>query len=171
MSPKSNKAVRPFSDEYLFAYSAEHVVYEIDMFLWLVAVLGNSSTGLGASSPEDLARLHNIMIESCVLHLRNLIDFLYLDKPKPSDVIAADFFRQNEWNSLRPTISAVLEAARIRANKEMAHLTTDRIAGTTVEKAWNFIDLAVEIKSLMRLFAENALSERISPIIPSLLNR
>lgn len=171
MGEKSNMAVRPFTDEYLFSYSAEHVAYEIDMFLWLVDVLSNSSTGLGASSSEDVARLRNIIVESCVMHLRNLIDFLYLNKPQRSDVIAADFFRQTEWNNLRPKISAVLETARIRANKEMAHLTTDRIAGTSAEKAWNFIDLAAEIKSLMQLFAENALATRISPIIFALLIR
>jgi hypothetical protein len=169
MNRKPNTAVRSFTDEYLFAYSAEHVQYEIDMFFGLVGVLSDPSTGLGAPRPEDVPRLRNIMVESCVMHLRNLVDFLYLDRPQSSDVIAADFFRQTEWENLRPAISGILDAARVRANKEMAHLTTSRIAGASVEKAWNFVGLAIEIRSLMLLFAENALAARISPIIPALL--
>lgn len=154
--------VRPFSDAYLVAYSAEHVAYEFDMFLWLAEVCGSSSSTLGALSPADTTRLSNVLIESFAVHLRNIIDFLYLDRPKPSDVVATDFFEPGRWQGLRPAISGTLETARVRANKEIAHLTTDRITGNPPNKAWDFASLATEIKPLMRLVTKNALATRLS---------
>ena len=67
------------------------------------------------------------------------------------------------WEGIRPAISPRLEAARIRANKEVAHLTTNRITGSTPEKAWDVVNLVTEIRSLMRLFAKNAVATRLSP--------
>ncbi len=159
----SGAQVWPFSDAYLVAYSAEHLAYEFDMFLWLADVCGNPLVRLGAPSSADGTHLGNALIESFVVHLRNVIDFLYLDRPKPTDVVAGHFFDPNVWHGLRPPISSTLEAARVRANKEIAHLTTDRITGSPPEKAWDFKGLAVEIKPSMRLFAERALATRLSP--------
>ncbi len=82
---------RPFDDSYLLAYSAEHVAYEVDMFFWLAAILGNSSTRLGAQSQADAARVSNVLTESFALHLRNILEFLYRDNPRPTDATAADF--------------------------------------------------------------------------------
>jgi hypothetical protein len=74
--------VRPFSDPYLLAFSAEHVAYEVDMFFEMVEVLTQSSL-IGATSTAIAARLKNALIEAFVIHLRNLIDFLYLERPQP----------------------------------------------------------------------------------------
>lgn len=164
----SRSLARPFSDAYLVTYSEEHVVYEFDMFLWLAQVCG-SGARLWAPSPADAARLHNVLIESIVVHLRNVIDFLYLDKPKATDVVAADFFAPGAWEGLRPAISVTLEAARVRANKEVAHLTTDRITGSPPEKAWDFTSLANEIRPLMRLVVQHALAARLSPKVSAVI--
>jgi hypothetical protein len=164
----SSSPARPFSDAYLVAYSEEHVVYEFGMFLWLAQVCG-SGAKLGAPSAADGTRLSNVLIESFVVHLRNVIDFLYLDRPKATDVVAADFFDPGAWERLRPAISGTLETARVRANKEMAHLTTDRIAGSPPEKAWDFSSLATEIRLLMRLVARNALAARLSPRVSAVI--
>jgi hypothetical protein len=130
----SSSPPRPFGDQYLLAYSEEHVVYEFDMFLWLARVCG-SGARLGAPTATDAARLSNVLIESFVVHLRNVIDFLYLDRPKPTDVVAADFFDPSVWEGLRPAISATLESARVRANKEIAHLTTERMRAVLRKRA------------------------------------
>jgi hypothetical protein len=164
----SSSPARPFSDAYLVAYSEEHVVYEFDMFLWLAQVCG-SGAKLGAPSAADAARLSNVLIECFVVHLRNVIDFLYLDRPKATDVVAADFFDPGAWERLRPAISGTLETAQVRANKEMAHLTTDRITGSPPEKAWDFSSLATEIRPLMRLVARNALAARLSPRVSAVI--
>ena len=144
MALPSQPIQRPFTDSYLFAYSDEHVFYEIDHFFWLADLLDRSSSiinpRINPSSPfgtpslavagaaEDLRRLNNILIEGFVIHLRNVIDFLYT-KPQPTDVCAEDFFPAGDWDKIRPPLSSTLEAARIRANKEIAHLTIDRMTG------------------------------------------
>jgi hypothetical protein len=107
--------------------------------------------------------LRNAVIEDFVIHLRNLIDFLYLDRPQPTDVVAADFFAARRWESLRPPITNSLEAARVRANKELAHLTSHRIAGAPPEKAWESQSLAAEIRPLLQRVVSNAESTRLSP--------
>jgi hypothetical protein len=123
----SAKRSRPFADRYLLDYSAEHVYYEFDMFLWLAQVCGNPLVKLQGSTVHDTQRLANTLIEGFTIHLRNVIDFLYLKEPKPSDVVADDFFESDVWLQIRPTISPKLASARGRANKEIAHLTTERL--------------------------------------------
>jgi hypothetical protein len=128
------------------------------MFLW-AARLCASGAQLQAPSPPDAARLGNSLVESFVVHLRNVIDFLYLERPQPTDVVAADFCATGAWQS---KISGTLEAARVRANKEIAHLTTARIAGTPPAKGWDFAGLAAELHPAMRLFVSKALPARLS---------
>jgi hypothetical protein len=164
----SSSPARPFSDAYLVAYSEEHVVYEFDMFLWLAHVCG-SGAKLGAHSTEDAVRLGNALIESFVAHLRNVINFLYPESLEGTDVVAADFFAPGVWKRLRPKISGTLKTARVRANKEMAHLTTARITGSPPEKAWDYSKLATEIRPLMRLVARNASAGRLSPRVSAVI--
>jgi hypothetical protein len=51
---------------------------------WTLALLGH---------PQ---RINNSLIESFVVHLRNLIDFLYL-QATGTDVVAEDFFPAQGW--------------------------------------------------------------------------
>lgn len=165
MSTTSAPPTQPFGDAYLLAYSAEHVRYEFDMFNWLGQVCGNPTVRLRAPSSEDATRLNNVLVESFAIHVRNVIDFLYMDTSKPTDVVAADFFPRADWAQTRPPISPSLNAARVRANKEIAHLTTDRIAGSPPEKAWDFAGLAAELRPVLRLFISGALSSRLSATV------
>jgi hypothetical protein len=148
---------RPFTDTYLFDYSEEHVFYEIDHFFWLAELLGKPNHIINAPSLKDVARLNNILIEGCTIHLRNVIDFLYLAKPFPTDVVAEDFLPIGDWDKIRPAITSSLDAARTRANKEIAHLTTERIAGAPPAKGWDFPGLADELRPLLRLVSARAL--------------
>jgi hypothetical protein len=124
---------------------------------------------LAAPNATDAARLSNALIESFVVHLRNVTNFLYLDKPKATDVVAADSFDPGVWTSLRPAISATLKNARVRANKEVAHLTTDRISGSPPRKAWDFGGLGTEMRSLTRLFVKNALASRLASEVAAVI--
>ncbi len=154
--------MRPFDDSYLLAYSAEHIAYEIDMFFGMTEMLSPLNK-IGASSLAEAKRLNFAMIEAFVIHLRNLIDFLYMDRPQSTDVVATDFC--TNWQTVRPTISPVLEKARVRANKELAHLTTDRLAGSPPAKQWDFSALAGEIRPLLRLFVKHARGSALSPVV------
>ncbi len=164
---------RPFNDSYLWRYSNDHVSYEIEHFFWLaprfdgpnlVVSSGPSLTFAGAR--EDLGRLRNLLIEGAVVHLRNIIDFIFLPPTGPTDVVAADFcVSANVWEDLRGPISDSLKKARRRANKEIAHLTTDRQFGDPPEKSWNFLELATELKALLLLLPDNALPNRLAPSV------
>jgi hypothetical protein len=168
MSLSSSSPVR-FSDSYLLSYSGEHVVYEFDMFLWLAGVCSNPSVRLEAPTPADNCRLSYALIESFAVHLRNVINFLFDPPKRPDDVVAADFFDPNVWQGLLPAMSSTIQFARVRANKEIAHLTTVRIPGSPPQKTWDFRALADEIRPLMRLVAENALATRLSPKVAAVI--
>ncbi|MBI4524278.1 MAG: hypothetical protein HY695_10765 [Deltaproteobacteria bacterium] len=113
----------------------------------------------------------NAMIESFVIHLRNLIAFLYSEQVETKDVIGANFFRDPVvWYQRRPPISRLLKKARERSHKEVVHLTTDRIADKVPEKDWPIPALTNEIKRLMRLFVNLASTDRLDPSIKELLN-
>jgi hypothetical protein len=154
--------VRPFSDAYLLTYSAEHVAYEVDMFFNLAGMLSQPSRKVVANSVDQARIINNSLVEAFGIHVRNVVDFLYIDNPRPSDVVATDFFSQGQWQALRPVITQNLENARTRANKELAHLTTDRISGTNPTKDWAFADLANEVRTIVQLFARNAQSSALS---------
>lgn len=161
MKPTATQISRPYTDAYLLEYSHEHVFYEVDMFMWLAQVCGGGAK-IGAASPADTTRVSNVLIESFVVHLRNVVDFLFLDEPQRTDIVAADFCADGAWHSVRPAISPVLKKARIRAHKEIAHLTSDRLPGSSPEKQWKFRELAAEVQPILRLFSKIALDGRLS---------
>ena len=78
------------------------------------------------------------LMESCGLHFRNIHAFLFGErgpKTEKTTVLAGDFFEtQAAWTKLKGS-NTVLKGARDRANKELAHLTSDRISGTPARKA------------------------------------
>lgn len=80
------------------------------MFFGITALLSPLTT-IGAGSHADAKRINFAMIEACGIHLRNLIDFLYLNKPQSTDVVATDFC--SKWQTLRPPITNSLESVRI----------------------------------------------------------
>lgn len=158
---------RPFSDNYLLNYSREHIFYEFQMFLWVTSVCAGVKN-LTAPTEADIKCLNNVLIESFVVHLRNVIDFLYLDSPQSTDIIAADFLKE-DWKTVRPEITATLQTAKTRANKEIAHLTTNRITGTPPEKGWDFSGLASELIPIMTMMVTKADPARLSPQVKTFL--
>jgi len=53
--------------------------------------------------------------------------------------------------------------ARGRAHKELAHLSNERIIGSTPEKAWDFAMAASEMQPILALFTQSAATDRLSP--------
>jgi len=158
---------RPFDDAYLLAYSEEHVLYEFDMLLWSAGLRG-SEAHLAAPNPEDAARLNSALIESFVVHLRNVIDFFYPNprRLRDTDVIAADFCDSGVWQH---KVSKTLKEAHKRADKEMAHLTNARIAGGPPSKDWDFSGLSGELGLVMCCFVKKALRSRLSPKVAAVI--
>jgi hypothetical protein len=128
--------------------SSNHLHYEFWMFNSLANGLGSGIAGQGP--------LSNALLESFVIHLRALIDFLYSDKPRDDDVIAEDYFpNEDKWKKIRPEQSETLRLAKRRAGKEIAHLTYTRIEVTSETKPWAFVDISNEICSLFNIFLKN----------------
>jgi hypothetical protein len=112
----------------LTAYSYEHLDYEIGM---LVA-------SVKAWPTNHVYPVGNALTEAFAIHLRNLIAFLYPGREVCGDVSARDFMDAPEiWEKAAPPISAVLQLARTRAHREIAHLTVDRIPGSEKGKEWD----------------------------------
>jgi hypothetical protein len=162
-------ATRRYTDEFLLNYSGEHLKYEIDMFFRIAELLTRPfAMGMICSDFNPVMTRH-AALEAFVIHLRNLIDFIYLDpqpdpgeqKARDTDVVAADFCAN--WKVKRGKISPTLAAANRRADKELAHLTTERKPGSSKDKEWRVEDLRDEIKPLLELFVKHANPNALSP--------
>ena len=152
------------SDEELRLYSGEHLFYEIEMLFNI--------------SHIDMSNLRsqflmNILIESFGLHLRNLITFLYpTQNPFSTDIYARDYFPiENEWRRIAPPLSITLASAKRRTDKELGHLTTERIAGFPDYKKWEMIPLTEELKPILKLFCSSASKSKLDVKVTQLVSR
>ena len=156
------------SESELTAYSGEHLRYEIQMFFATAQILSRMSLSDPPSDLEIVA--NNAYTESFVIHLRNLIEFLYPKRSKKNSVVADDFFvNPMEWKRTRPKIPKSVDNARGRSHRELAHLTSDRLSVIPSAKRWAFIDLATEIKCLLDTFANSASPARLDARIKTIL--
>lgn len=147
------------SDDWLTKYSGEHLFHELKMFWWL---RGNI--------PPD-GYLHDAVLESFVLHLRTLIDFFYPRRTvKDSDVIATDFMDDPAAWDTPMSIPASLDAARVRADKELSHLSTQRKDPGDPTKPWQTDVLFGEIKAVADKFVAKASSKKLHDDVRELLN-
>lgn len=115
------------------------------------------ASGIAGQGP-----IANALLESFVIHVRAIMDFLYADRPQPDDVIAEDFFGSpDQWKKIRPALSSSLSQAKRRAGKEVAHLTYARLDVTPETKPWRFIDIAKEIAAVIDVFLKNVPKEKL----------
>jgi hypothetical protein len=112
---------RPSPAPNLSGYAGEHLFYEAMMFVHARDM-----------TPRDHLEM-NVKVEVFGFHLRNLIEFFIDDKARTTDVSASNYIDQDEWKANRPDSPSLL-AARRRLDKELAHLTSERIAGAPPEK-------------------------------------
>jgi hypothetical protein len=145
--------------EELQKYSAEHLWYEVWMFFQTGIVLPN-----GVTSPK-VDFVENAILESFAIHLRNLLDFFYPDRSKPhdDDVIAAYYFDARKLPSDFPQKSKLLNASKVRAHKQVSHLTTKRFTGNHPEKRWSTVPLMSEIAEVLVAFVGTASPDRLAP--------
>ena len=117
--------------------------YEIEM-------LTSTARGLAADI-SGTSVITNALIESCTIHARALLDFLYAEGPHKDDVIAEDFFEDPApWYKARPPKSEKVQCVHGRVGKEIAHLTYTRQQVTPETKPWSLVDIAQEV---MEVFA------------------
>jgi len=95
------------------------------------------------------------------IHARNLIDFLYsrsLNADFSTDVIVEDYIDSTTLASHLPPITELLREAKTKANKQVSHLTKDRLEFEMAGKGWQFMRIYTNI---MQAFL------RISTLFPS----
>jgi hypothetical protein len=159
------KKTKDLSSRELADYSQEHLHYEIYMLLRI------GELDILAIQNPPTQFLMNILVASFAIHLRNLITFLYpTTRVKETDVSANDFFAETQaWEKLCPPLSKTLIEARERANREVGHLTTYRIAGVQEEKTWNTGMLTNELRPILRRFCESADTKKLHSSVLALL--
>jgi hypothetical protein len=176
----------PITDaEALRAYSGEHLLYELQMFVEAVAFpslqIARSDEDRCFTTTGPLLMLSTFKepswfvrmaaIEALILHFRNLLAFLFPDGAalKPHDVAAHHFIGGSDplqaWVAARGPMSESLRHAKTRADKELAHLTTKRIGGYAPAKQWPAAGLATELAALFGIFVRHADAERLAPAV------
>lgn len=153
------------TDKELLSYSEQHLLYEVGM---LANVRGLFLKGF------DSTLIKNVAIESFVIHLRNLITFLYPTSfTKPTDIYAKDFFVDaSEWEKICPKISTSLTNARNRAHKEIGHLTTERISDhNDPRKPWEILKLFNETLVILNLFCQYSDTKKLHEKVKMLVSQ
>ena len=138
----------------LLAYSEEHLFYEVSMFFRLGKLLLSKER----LPPTDIGRsVDNALVESFVIHFRNLYDFLYCGRSKKKDVLAEDFCdTPAAWRRLRPKLSSEVKKCKDRAAKEVVHVTEVRFYGTPNGKGWPVREMLDGLKTAVKSFTGNA---------------
>ncbi len=134
--------------------ASNHLHYEV----WMLSSLANGiASGISGQGP-----IANALLESFVIHVRAIMDFLYADSPQADDVVAEDFFDNSEqWTKMRPALSQTLSQAKRRAGKEVAHLTYARLDVTPETKPWLFVQITNEISTVMTVFLQSVPQDKL----------
>lgn len=126
---------------------AEHLYYEIWMLRWTTIILSFGVFG------DSICK--NAFVESFAIHTRNLIEFLFDRKAKvTSDTIVAEHYFPDPatWRDRYPQKSKILQEAWIRANKQIAHMSTDR----KKREKWNQAAIWNALCPILRDFVNKA---------------
>jgi hypothetical protein len=135
-----------------------HVAYEIDMVrsgvLWLDKNQGRD------------VFLINSILESFLVHIRNVIYFLWTDKPNnKDDILAIHFFtRTKDWQSLRPSKTELLQETYSLTHKHVAHITYSRRIDPK-DREWKFVQIYRDITPAIQTFINHVPLNRLHPIL------
>jgi hypothetical protein len=134
-----------FSDDELSLYADRHIAYEVDMLRWAASILHPlTAYPFVAEEPRGAVAeaLGNVALESFAMHTRNLIDFLYLRShyrnDRPSDVILEDYLAPDALSDALPAITPLLADAKTKADKQIAHLASDRLHYGPFDRSWMY---------------------------------
>jgi hypothetical protein len=132
----------------------EHVKYEIDTLDSAFRFLQLGQNNLGYV-------LNNLALESFLIHVRLLVDFLYQTERnghQKEDIIASDFFTSsNEWKSIIKDKPALLTNTKDRADKMLAHLSYLR--DEYKSEPWQYEAIYRVLRNKIELFTNNVPNE------------
>jgi hypothetical protein len=124
-------------------FAEEHLLYEAGMLSEVTGKLMNRHH-------EGDPVVQNALLESFGIHSRNLIDFLWLDRPmKNTDAIARDWIEGRQ----APVMSERLANVKHRVGKEMVHLSYNRLDLPEDERGWTVLGIGPEVIGAFGNFA------------------
>lgn len=116
---------------------------------------------LAAGGPGERA-LASAAREAFAIHLRVVMDFLYVDAPRFDDVVAADFLRDcGDWKRLRPPLTEALARARARVAREVGRLTYLRLNHAPDTTPWAYRDISRDLSNAFGIFLGHVPAERL----------
>lgn len=162
---------------------SDHVLYEIEMFAATTNMIANHILdGIDGDYLKETTR--NALLESFTIHVRALSDFLYA-APRDDDVSALDFFTSDEWALVEAEASKdaanerifgidiryrnfrsnaalpAVVAARKRVNKEIAHLTYNRLKRNGAARLWPHAEIVEALSVDLHRFADQVDHDRV----------
>ena len=151
------------SNSQLKNYAEEHIHYEYDMLCWSARVLAFLSPIANQGIIDWV--IFNGLLNTFAIHARNLTLFFYSGKMgnrKSTDVVIENYVDSVNLAKSLPSIPELLSKVITKANKQVAHLTTNRFQYEEFGKEWNFVKITLEIKSLFVKTAPYIPDEKIS---------
>lgn len=132
-----------------------HVKYEIEMLFGSLVYV-----------PQTVPTvLHNLIVEGFAMHARVLMEFIHSRKPADHPDIAAWRYigSSTRWGRLCPVSYADLNQYRTRVNREIVHLSADRLWLTPAQKAWRRTDLMDPLLRALGVWMDHADRELLNP--------
>lgn len=126
----------------------EEVIKALDVVYFEIQQLASLATHEDANTI-----LNNAVIESRLLHLRNLLDFFEQSAREKDNVLARDY-------GLRPDRINLPDKYRTRLHKDLAHITYSRISRSEADKAWPYDVVIFPVLDRCRLFIQHVIARR-----------
>ena len=164
------KPPKSLSDEVLAKYADDHITYEIEMLAWTASFLiGMSRSSL---SGPLVTVVRNSFLDAFAIHARNLVDFLYkrhAGSDQETDVVVQDYIDEAKLKGTLPAMTPALTVVNRKANKQVAHLTIERIEYEKHGKGWDFGQIAFDtmkaLNAIAHLFPPTRTSESFRLIV------
>jgi len=138
----------------------EHLCYEVQMTFDLAMLLASLQV-------PRRPLMHNAMVESFPMHVRQLTDFFWKGRssnPKAErDAFASDYFGHGEWTALRPECPPELDAVWEKVGWGIVHLTYGRANVTPQEKEWRPLLICQALAPAVRCFIDNVDPAKMDP--------
>ena len=127
---------------------AEHFNYEVEQMFFAANELANFG------DPMKNILLFNTFLEAWVLHFRNITEFLYRKSSKWEDqTLAIKYVRYWFSDNICPKIRRLLENGWSKADKQIAHLSSDRVKiADAGNKPWQYKELTLQLIDTINLF-------------------
>ncbi|MDO8508186.1 MAG: hypothetical protein Q7S27_00715 [Nanoarchaeota archaeon] len=127
----------------------EHFYYEVFMLINLRNYLIDYFSGR-----NSLFTIHqNVLINSILLHSRNLLEFFYYPIDKNNNYARARDF-MIDWEKKIPNKTKAIIELEKRTSNECTHLTYNRLVGLE-HKKWDLISMTNDLIKLIKLFLDN----------------